>query len=178
VVYDLGANVGFYSLLASVLVGEQGHVYCFEPLAANVALLKRHMEMNGIRNCTIVEAAVTADDGWGYLDASGDRSMAHLSEGGENTVRTVKLDTLVESGEIRPPKVLQIDIEGAEFEALRGGARMIEACRPAILLATHGAGVHQDCVRFLVAQGYHLSSLTTDPVDSATELLASVEARA
>jgi FkbM family methyltransferase len=175
VVYDLGANVGFYSLLASVLVGDQGHVYCFEPLPANISLLKRHVELNGIGNCTIVEAAVTAEDGWAHFDASGHPSMAHLSETGPSTVRTVRLDSLVESRELLPPKVLKIDVEGAEFAALGGAARTIDRHRPAIFLATHGAGVHQDCLRFLSHRGYRLTSLSAEPVESSPELLARVD---
>ncbi len=176
VVYDLGANVGFYSLLASVLVGEKGHVYCFEPLARNIALLKRHIEMNRVQNCTILEAAAAAADGYARFDASPDPSTAHLSEQGPNTVRTVRVDTLVESGEIRPPNVLKIDIEGAELEALQGGMRTIEEHRPTILLATHGPAVHQACLRFLRDHRYRLDSLTPDPVECTAELLARAEA--
>jgi hypothetical protein len=62
-VYDLGANVGFYRLLASVLVGAHGHVFCFEPLPANVAVLKRHIEINRLTNCTVLPFAVSASDG-------------------------------------------------------------------------------------------------------------------
>ncbi len=172
VVYDLGANVGFYSLLASVLTGDKGHVYCFEPLAANIALLKRHVEMNRIQNCTIVEAAATAVDGFARFDPSADPSMAHLSEHGEKTVRTVRIDSLVASGEVRPPDVMKIDIEGAEVAALQGAAQVIDKHRPTILLATHGPDAHQGCLQFLRERGYHLASLTSQPIESTAELIA------
>ena len=172
VVYDLGANVGFYSLLSSVLVGNQGQVYSFEPLARNLAYLRKHMEMNRVQNCTVVEAAVAAVDGHAHFDPSPDPSMAHLSDQGQDTVRTVKVDTLVESGEIRPPNLMKIDIEGAESAALQGAAGTIERHRPTIFLATHGPGVHQACVQFLRDHRYRLASLTPDPVESSAELIA------
>ena len=46
IVYDLGGHVGFYSLLASVLVGPTGHVFVFEPFPANLAYLRKHIEVN------------------------------------------------------------------------------------------------------------------------------------
>ena len=54
VVYDLGANVGFYSLLASVLVGSDGQVFSFEPAPRNLGLLRRHLELNRVKNCSVL----------------------------------------------------------------------------------------------------------------------------
>jgi protein-L-isoaspartate O-methyltransferase len=68
VVYDIGANVGFYSLLASVIVGETGHVYSFEPFPENLRELRKHLEMNRIRNCTVIDAAVSSADGEAIFD--------------------------------------------------------------------------------------------------------------
>jgi FkbM family methyltransferase len=172
IVYDLGANVGFYSLLASVLVGNTGHVYSFEPLAANAAILQRHLDMNRIRNCTVVRAAVTSADGMAHFDPSSSGDLAHLSATGAATVSTVALDSLLAVGKIRAARVIKIDVEGAELDALRGAAQLIEAHRPVILLATHGAEVHTGCVRFLQDRGYVLASLTAEPMESAAEILA------
>src|ERR1039457_4559604 len=73
VVYDVGANVGFYSLLASVIVGDAGHVYSFEPFPENVRQLRKHLEMNHIKNCTVIDAAVSSADGDAIFDPSEDR---------------------------------------------------------------------------------------------------------
>jgi FkbM family methyltransferase len=172
VVYDLGANVGFYTLLASVLVGNAGHVYSFEPLAANAAILRRHLEMNRILNCTVLQAAVTGDDGVARFDPSSSGDLAHLSETGAETVSTVALDSLLATGKIRAPRVMKIDVEGAELHALRGAARLIEAHRPVILLATHGPEVHRSCLSFLRDRAYALEPLTAEPVEISAEILA------
>ena len=172
VVYDVGANAGFYTLLASILCGDAGHVYSFEPLPQNLEFLRRHLAMNKIANSTVIEAAVTDHDGREAFDASSASTTAHLSPRGELMVRTVRLDSLVTQGEILAPKILKIDIEGAELSALEGCAQTIRTCHPAIFLATHGAEVHRACLDFLARHDYHLESLTHENAESSAELLA------
>jgi hypothetical protein len=64
IVFDIGAHVGFYSLLASKMVGPQGRVFAFEPVQRNLYYLHRHLQLNRIANVTVVQTAV------------GERSMA------------------------------------------------------------------------------------------------------
>jgi FkbM family methyltransferase len=173
VVYDAGANAGFYSLLASVLVGEKGHVYAFEPLPCNIHNLRKHLEINRVSNCTIIEAAVSLSDGEASFDPSADRSEAHLSTNGSIRVRTVALDTLASRNEIRPPDFIKIDIEGAEYDCLLGCAQTIRAYRPIIFLATHGQEIHDACLRLLIEWEYEVQSLDTRAVESSDELIAS-----
>ena len=68
--------------------------------------------------------------------------------------------------------MIKIDVEGAELEALCGAVRLMEAHRPVILLATHGAEVHAGCLKFLRDRGYRLESLTVDPMEISAEILA------
>jgi FkbM family methyltransferase len=173
VVFDLGANVGFYTLLASVLVGASGHVYAFEPLARNIAYLRKHLAMNSVENCTVVEAAVAASEGYSRFDQSLAHTNAHLAETGEQVVRTVTLDSLVSRGEILPPNVVKIDIEGSELQALEGFQQTIARHRPTIFLATHGAESHKACLEFFIKCDYYLESLTSKSFESSDELLAS-----
>jgi FkbM family methyltransferase len=172
VVYDLGANVGFYSLLAGALVGPAGRVYAFEPLPRNVAYLRKHVALNRLENCFVFEAAVADSDGESRFHPFADASMGRLSDQGQNMVRAVRLDSLHDAGEIVPPTFIKIDIEGGELEALKGGARLIERYRPTIMLATHGADAHRTCLQFLRDRQYRLESLTAEPVVSAAELIA------
>jgi FkbM family methyltransferase len=172
VVYDVGANAGFYSLLASVLVGEKGHVYAFEPLPGNVRNLRKHMEINRVGNCTVIEAAVSSSDGEASFDPSADCHTAHLSTTGSIHVRTVALDTLASRNEIRPPDFMKIDIEGAEFDCLRGCARTIQSYRPIIFLATHGQENHDACLKLLAEWKYEAASLDDRPAEDSDEFIA------
>ncbi len=58
-VFDVGANVGYYSLLASVLTGKEGKVFSFEPLPENISYLKKHIALNKLKNVSVVEKAVS-----------------------------------------------------------------------------------------------------------------------
>lgn len=129
-VYDIGANVGFYTLFASVCVGPQGRVYSFEPLPRNIADLRRHIRINHLANCEVIEAAVSRSDGIAQFDASRPRSMGQLSATGENTVRTVSLDSLTSAKTIVPPNLIKIDVEGAEGDVLEGATQNIGRLPP------------------------------------------------
>lgn len=68
VCWDVGAHVGFYTLLLAELVGPDGRVFAFEPLPGNLELLRRHVEMNGYRNVRVVPAALGDFDGEGEFE--------------------------------------------------------------------------------------------------------------
>ncbi len=174
IVYDLGANVGFYSLLASVMVGPQGKVFSFEPAPRNLVLLRKHLALNAVANCVIYEAAVTDSRGLANFDPAGDWSEGHLTTESTNcfTVPTVALDDLVSSGELPVPQVIKCDIEGAEYKALKGAVKILEAAAPVIFLATHGSEIHQKCCQLLTKLQYSLHSLDNSPPASACEILA------
>jgi FkbM family methyltransferase len=172
VVYDVGANAGFYALLASVLAGEEGHVYAFEPLPENLNNLRKHLEMNRVKNCTLIDVAVSSANGEAMFDPSGDCSEAHLSRSGSVHVRTAALDTFVSRREIRPPNFMKIDIEGAEYDCLQGCVETIRTFRPIIFLATHGQDIHDACLRLLAELNYEVESLDERPATSSDELIA------
>lgn len=141
VFYDLGANVGFFSLIASQLVGPEGHVYALEPSPATARALRSNVVRNGLGNVTVIEAAAGRDDGTAWLDpGEGDVSQsARLSEDGQTgglPVRVVSIDTLVRDG-ARPPDVVKIDVEGAEADAVHGMRVSLAANRPSIVCEIH-----------------------------------------
>ncbi len=156
VVYDLGANVGIYSLLASLRVGPSGRVYAFEPLERNLLYLRRHLNMNNVQNCVILERAVCNREGTRPFSAAAwNSSMAHLSSNGDMLVPSTSLDSCVYGEErLRPPDIIKVDVEGAEFEVLEGAARTLSEFHPTIFLEIHGTQLHADCRAFLLAKGY------------------------
>lgn len=172
VVYDIGANVGFYSLFFSVLVGAAGHVYAFEPFSANLYELKRHFVLNKIKNSTVIEAAVSSTDGEGLFDPTTNRCTGHLNANGTYRVQTVTLDRLYLSREIRPPNLIKIDIEGAEYNCLQGASTVISECHPVIFLSTHGRDLHASCSKLLRAWNYQLESLDGQSHAESDELIA------
>jgi FkbM family methyltransferase len=172
VVFDIGANVGFYTLLASVLVGNEGKVIAFEPLPRNLVYLNRHMKMNHCPNVTIYQYAVSDNTGEACFNASSNPSMGHLSEGGEIKVKTVALDELILLRDISPPEVLKIDVEGAEDRVLKGAEHTINRHKPIIFLSTHSPKVHHSCCERLKTLKYNLLALDHNTLEYSDEILA------
>jgi len=153
VFYDVGANVGLYSLLAARL-DPAGKTYAFEPLPKNTLYLRRHLDLNCIHNVRVLELAISDQVGTDSFYEAGDRSMGHLGQDGNLLVRTATIDSLLHEEEIPPPDYIKMDIEGAELQALRGGMDCIQRHRPVIFLATHGREVHKGCCQLLESWGY------------------------
>jgi FkbM family methyltransferase len=155
---DIGANVGFYTLLASVLVGDEGQVFAFEPLPKNIDFLERHLKINDIQNVTVFRAAVSDRTGTASFQEGASNSEGHLSEKGMITVELLSLDDLFFKGILPLPDYMKIDVEGAEFSVLKGAQHILTVGRPTIFLATHGSEVHSQCLSLLstlaVQRGY------------------------
>ncbi len=174
VVFDVGAHVGFYTLLAAELVGATGKVYAFEPVPRNLIHLKEHLRLNHVENVTVIEAAVSESCGTATFDESSHSTEGSLSSDGKLLVRTVALDVLVARSDLPMPDCIKIDIEGAEMSALSGAQSVLMNARPTILLATHGREVQRQCCQFLKELGYELQAIdgTGGDIEDTDELLA------
>ena len=176
VVYDIGAHVGFYTLLASDLVGKNGKVIAFEPVPQNLKYLKKHLEINRCTNVIVIEAAVSDKSGISFFDEGPNSSVGHLSEDNSSlTVETVSIDELIMRGEIPPPNYVKIDIEGAELLALKGAKSTFRTYSPNIFLATHSHRVHNvhiDCINYLASLGYKLKPLQGNDLYTTREIFA------
>jgi FkbM family methyltransferase len=131
VFYDVGANAGFYSLLAATLVGPGGKVFAFEPLPENMESIREQIEANGLANCEPVPMAVGARSGEAEFSfIPGGSANAHLGpslSGNERSirVRTTSLDDFLSD---RPmPSLVKVDVEGAEMEVVRGASRLLRS---------------------------------------------------
>lgn len=176
VVFDVGAHVGFYTMLASVAVGDHGEVIAFEPFPENVDILRRHIAINNRRNVQIVEAAVGDQNSTGRFKRGGDSFTGRITENGDLSLPLVTLDDLVSTRAVRPPQIIKMDIEGGEYDALVGAQNLLKTCRPQIFLSTHGPDVHTKCISLLQAMGYDLVPLHGS-LESTDELIASFPPR-
>jgi FkbM family methyltransferase len=166
VFYDIGANVGFYSLLASQLVGT-GKVFAFEPSPENIRYMRRHLDINRCDNVEILDLAICDREGYAYFAEDRTGSMGRLEGRGELQVRTSTLDALLRAQNIPPPDYLKMDIEGAEFQALRGARHCFQQYKPVLFLATHGREVHRSCCELLNSWGYKIEFVRQQSEDRA-----------
>ena len=130
VVLDIGAHVGYYTLIFSKLVGEEGKVYAFEPHPGNFILLKKNVEMNGYRNITLVEKAVSNRNGKNKLYISENSTGIHRiydTRDGRKfiEIESIRLDDYFKSYNGRIDWI-KIDIEGAEWAAIQGMPLLLE----------------------------------------------------
>ena len=170
IIYDVGANVGFYSLLASVLTGDNGKVFSFEPLPENLYYLKKHIELNSLENIKIIEKAVVDRTSTTYFTASDNRSKSHLSNNGEIKVETISLDEFIAQGNPQPD-LIKMDIEGSEFDALIGTRGLLKSKKSVIFLATHSAEIRVKCLKLMADFGYTVKSVDNKPLDESDEFV-------
>lgn len=144
-VFDVGANIGFYSVLFSCWVGPLGKVLAYEPDPKNVRLLNRNLEFNQCQNTILRDIALGSKSGEGLFSLDTvTGSTGHLGAGptygetifgsGRETVLKVKTSTLDEEvGLWGTPNLIKLDIEGGEFDVLSGGIRLLDGNRPFVV---------------------------------------------
>jgi FkbM family methyltransferase len=159
---DIGAQAGYYSLLASRLVSETGRVVAFEPDARNLGYLKEHVRLNEAGNVTVVEAAASDASGTARFAAESSGFSGTLSGTGSAIVQTVTIDGLIEAGTVPAPNYIKIDVEGAEFRVLCGARRVLKAARPTLFLAVHNPAVERLCRDALATLGYVVRPISRD----------------
>jgi FkbM family methyltransferase len=142
-VLDVGANQGYYTLLASRMVGNCGRVISFEPSPREVRALQLHLKLNRCKNVTVAGVAAGAEKRQanlfvvqGYETACNSlRPPVVFSETAAVRVEVVRLDDWLEAHKIERVDFIKLDVEGGELEALKGAEKMLERRpRPVILM--------------------------------------------
>ncbi len=128
---DIGANIGWYTLVAAHALAGRGHVHSFEPDPAHAAKLRANLVVNRLDNVTVNEVALSdrAATATLHLDAHnrGDNSLLPLStRHGSATVEVTRLDTYGGLAGERP-LVIKIDVQGSEIDVLNGAMALLEA---------------------------------------------------
>jgi len=131
--FDIGAHIGYNTILASRLVGEQGRVFAFEPFPENFQLLKKNVAANSCRNVSILEMAISDQNGTAklFLDKESIRHSLYgkSSDSDHIEVETTTLDDFLKKNGMPRVDVIKMDIEGGEMRALRGMANMLRCNR-------------------------------------------------
>lgn len=143
--YDIGANVGFLTVLAAKLVGPTGNVVAFEPLHANAMQLERNVRINGFHHVLVRKEALGNQTGEAEFRVPAKPTMGKLAYVGSVDQETAviqvpirSLDTLYATGKLPRPDLLKIDVEGAEGDVLRGSVETLRTTRPLLLIELHG----------------------------------------
>lgn len=170
-VLDIGAHVGYFTLLFARLVGASGSVWAFEPDPTNFRYLQRHVSVNGLRNVQTRRLAISDEEGTVRFAAGRGSGTGHLSQRGTDEVRSTTIDAFCARSGVSP-SLIKMDVEGAELRALQGAIKVLERARPVVLLSTHGTQVHDACEDLLRGAGYRVLRLFESDPRMASELLA------
>ena len=140
-VFDIGANIGMYSIILSKLVGKEGKVYSFEPDPQTAYFLKKNLKLNGCDNVIVSQIALSDENGKVFLkkpEGAGDAfnfiSGDKPNTPSDNSVDAVKVDDFINLYKIEKLNFVKIDIEGAELLCMKGGTEvMLAKLKPIIV---------------------------------------------
>src|SRR5207247_2340369 len=172
VVLDVGANVGVYAAVAACLVGPEGSVFALEPLPFPREALLELVRRNGFTQVRVLPVAVGASQGSMQLHVTaGASGLTSAYARGDASVpvevERTTLDAVVEKSGYPPPRLLKIDVEGFEFDVMKGAARLLTTENaPLVLfesnpeLLASSQETFADIQKWLVVRGYELFGLT------------------
>lgn len=180
--FDIGANAGFFSLVAAKVVGKTGRVVAFEPVPVSAMVVREQFEINNLAQCTCVESAVGGSVGERVIvipqgeDMKASLPKASLKEvdgevhgekpEGSFLVEVTTLDSFVESEGVAP-NLVKIDVEGGEAEVLAGGSGLINSGKaPRIIVETHGQETVNFIEKNLRSAGYRFFDMRGKPLQS------------
>ena len=146
---DIGANLGFFSLLAARLVGIEGRVYSFEPIPANLSIMRRNIALNRMSNITIVPKAISSScgvEGIWLTQHSGGATMDTVGvvpadARGKLEVERTSVDEWMDSVGQPAVRMVKVDVEGAGMAVLNGMSRMLARFKPIVLVELDDPGV-------------------------------------
>lgn len=154
---DVGAHVGYFSMLAGTVVGPAGRVVSFEPEQSNFEHLLRHVELNGFAHVTPLHAAVAAAEGRASFHVNADNDGGHAlwevglhpfnersrSAPSETEVDIVTLDGFLAREGVGVPRAIKIDVEGAEHAVVLGGLTTLAAPVPFVIAEINHFGLER-----------------------------------
>ena len=180
VFFDVGANVGYYSLLASQIVTSAGKVHAFEPVAESLAVLERAVNANGVSNIVLNSVGVGAGEGVVTLYTSDVGEVRNSGQASatpsENrprprSIRVISLDEYTRSRGVGRVRLVKIDVEGMELDVLRGMSTLLSRSDSPDLFCEVWETNSCELINCLSGHGYHLyPSPFTEALSSVREL--------
>lgn len=170
--YDVGANVGLFTLIGARRVAPGGRVVAFEPAPGTARILRRNLALNGYAHVDVRERAVADAPGTARFVVPDENQQGRLPayerafgpEGDSIDVAVTTLDAEIAGG-APPPTFVKMDIEGAEVAALAGMAETLRAHRPVVLCEVHETGPEVEAA--FMRAGYAVERLGAEAAPGA-----------
>jgi len=168
--YDIGANIGFFSLLAARIIGPEGRVVAFEADPEVAQRLRDHVERNHFSTISIEQKAVWSETRAVFFartdpETSPDRGLGHVvasSAASTICVQAIALDDFLQTSPA--PDFLKCDVEGAEVEVFSGAKRLLTEIRPILLCEIHSEENRRVLLEEFTGLGYRCESLSQNHI--------------
>ncbi|MCP9469256.1 MAG: FkbM family methyltransferase [Nitrospira sp.] len=137
VLIDVGANVGYFSIVGAKAVGPGGKVYAFEPVDVIHSILCTNIALNGLSNVEAYHLACFSSSGSMAIEQDWDSGKSHLcleNATDSKVVSVTTVDAFVDQKKLARVDFIKIDAEGSDFEVLKGSRFTIEKFRPKIFI--------------------------------------------
>ncbi|MEM8756989.1 MAG: FkbM family methyltransferase [Planctomycetota bacterium] len=182
--WDVGANAGFFSLVARKLVGESGRVVSFDPDPENAASVREQISINDFGSNWSCESVAVGDaegelefrrsapgSPKGHLTSTGVEGFNVGEATGDEVMRVpvVTYDSVL--GRLPGPDVIKMEIEGAELLAMAGASRLLADVRPTWLIELHGPACERVVRTTLSDAGYSFRTVEGEAVPSSSDSL-------
>ena len=170
-ILDIGANIGYYAIMESLVVGSSGKILAVEPMLPNIEMLRRNIKLNSVTNIEVVHGAVSAQTGTGKMFMSTHSNLHTFHNEGSAassldstpvdvptfTLRDITTDRLI-------PDLLRMDVEGHEVEILGQLAELVEQdiMSPTVIFETHLSRYNSNndfvpVLKKLLSSGYQIT---------------------
>jgi FkbM family methyltransferase len=146
-VFDVGANIGIYSLLASKRTGADGHVYSFEPSDWAFQRLNENISMNEFKNISVFKVGVSDKKGTASFHVCEDDAYNSIGSTPMQEVKSVKqidicsIDDICTANNIKRIDIIKIDTEGADLLVLQGARGMLNSADPPIVFCEYNKNI-------------------------------------
>jgi len=184
VIFDIGGDAGYHSLLFAKATGESGHVIIFEPIPLAQERISENLQLNGFTHARLFGLALGRTRGSFVLEKPFQDSRINVEKKSASpediAVEVHRLDDLADSEKLPPADLIKIDVEGAEFDVLCGMENFVQRHHPSFVIELHpdmlprfGATV-ADVINWLTERGYTLTALDAGEISLsvATTFLA------
>ncbi|PIQ48594.1 MAG: hypothetical protein COW03_09430 [Cytophagales bacterium CG12_big_fil_rev_8_21_14_0_65_40_12] len=178
VVIDIGANIGYFTLLSAMLTGNQGSVHAFEPQKEIYSALTENISLNNLSNVITNNLGLGSKSGTLTLtqmpgNRGGGRILENqVQQGISEKVKVISLDQYVENHQIGEINFIKIDVEGFEYEVLQGANRVFSKLKPSCLFEfspdiwkkneMDWISKSNELLTFFLEKGYNLQDIDFD----------------
>lgn len=167
---DLGANIGYFSVIAAALVKHKGHVHAFEPLPQNLARLRKNLapfhwataQPYAVGNASGEVPIHYSEKEAGWASIHNQHGLGNLPC--NSTVGVLRLDDWLQSNSMNRLDFIKMDIEGSELDALLGAQRTLNQFRPTIVAETKFGWNYNEIRQLLGATGYECRPFHGDSI--------------